>query len=91
MASLVFHLTVNPVRHNAGDPDNNREEEGGERECLTGPTAAPPPPASPAVAPMNVKDWLKEPQFYQVAGVYMSTRLFVNLTQAYIPLYLQVG
>ena len=26
----------------------------------------------------------------QVAGVYMSTRLFVNLSQAYIPLYLQV-
>ena len=26
----------------------------------------------------------------KVAGVYMSTRLFVNLTQAYIPLYLQV-
>ncbi len=28
--------------------------------------------------------------FSQVAVVYMTTRLFVNLTQAYVPLYLQV-
>jgi len=41
------------------------------------------------VEPMRIIDWLREPQFYQIAGVYMSTRLFVNLSQAYIPLYLQ--
>jgi len=41
------------------------------------------------VRPMGMKDWFKEPQFYQVAGIYMCTRLFVNLSQAYIPLYLQ--
>ena len=40
------------------------------------------------VVPMTVKAWFLEPQFYQVAGVYMSTRLFVNLSQAYMPLYL---
>ena len=39
--------------------------------------------------PMSIKDWFREPQFYLVAGVYMSTRLFVNLSQAYLPLYLQ--
>ena len=39
--------------------------------------------------PMEKKDWFREPQFYQVAAVYMATRLFVNLSQAYIPLYLQ--
>ena len=43
------------------------------------------------VQPMGIFDWFKEPQFYQIAGVYMSTRLFVNLSQAYIPLYLQVS
>ena len=43
------------------------------------------------VEPMRIIDWLREPQFYQIAGVYMSTRLFVNLSQAYIPLYLQVS
>ena len=41
------------------------------------------------VQPMGIKDWFFEPQFYLVAGVYMSTRLFVNLSQAYLPLYLQ--
>ena len=38
---------------------------------------------------MGIKDWLLEPQLYQVACVYMSARLFVNTTQSYIPLYLQ--
>ena len=41
------------------------------------------------VQPMSIQDWFQEPQFYLVAGVYMSTRLFVNLSQAYLPLYLQ--
>jgi len=38
---------------------------------------------------MRAYDWLKEKQFYQVAALYMSTRLFVNLSQIYLPLWLQ--
>ncbi|XP_042856101.1 major facilitator superfamily domain-containing protein 12-like isoform X2 [Penaeus japonicus] len=38
---------------------------------------------------MTPTDWLKDRQFYQVAFLYMGTRLFCNLTQAYIPIYLQ--
>jgi len=38
---------------------------------------------------MGILNWLLEPQLYLVAGVYMCTRLFVNLSQSYIPLYLQ--
>ncbi|KAM9848868.1 major facilitator superfamily domain-containing protein 12 [Aulostomus maculatus] len=34
------------------------------------------------------KNWLKEPSFYQVAFLYMCTRLTVNLSQAYVSLYL---
>ncbi|XP_063003267.1 major facilitator superfamily domain-containing protein 12 [Elgaria multicarinata webbii] len=34
------------------------------------------------------KHWLLEPAFYQVAMVYMSTRLIVNLSQTYIAMYL---
>ncbi|KAM4810171.1 major facilitator superfamily domain-containing protein 12 [Rhinophrynus dorsalis] len=34
------------------------------------------------------KHWLMEPSFYQVALLYMSTRLIVNLSQAYIAVYL---
>ncbi|KAJ8029672.1 Major facilitator superfamily domain-containing protein 12 [Holothuria leucospilota] len=33
------------------------------------------------------KDWLKCRQFYQVAGIYMCTRLMVNVSQVYVPLY----
>ncbi|XP_040178508.1 major facilitator superfamily domain-containing protein 12 [Rana temporaria] len=32
--------------------------------------------------------WFREPSFYQVAILYMCTRLIVNLSQAYIALYL---
>ena len=39
---------------------------------------------------LTVGQWLKQPQIDQVAIVYLATRLFVNLSQAYIPLYLQV-
>uniref|UniRef100_A0A663N1Q1 Major facilitator superfamily domain containing 12 n=1 Tax=Athene cunicularia TaxID=194338 RepID=A0A663N1Q1_ATHCN len=34
------------------------------------------------------KDWLLEPAFYQVAVLYMATRLIVNLSQTYITMYL---
>ncbi|CAB3378377.1 Hypothetical predicted protein [Cloeon dipterum] len=37
---------------------------------------------------MSPKKFLAVPQFYQVALVYMCTRLFVNLSQVYMPLYL---
>ncbi|XP_022096604.1 major facilitator superfamily domain-containing protein 12-like isoform X2 [Acanthaster planci] len=33
------------------------------------------------------KDWLFESQFYQVALIYMSSRLMVNISQVYIPMY----
>ncbi|XP_015108557.1 major facilitator superfamily domain-containing protein 12 [Diachasma alloeum] len=32
--------------------------------------------------------FLKDPKFYQVASVYMACRLFVNIGQTYMPLYL---
>ncbi|KAK4306624.1 hypothetical protein Pmani_021574 [Petrolisthes manimaculis] len=51
-----------------------------------------PSPAVVDVPPhfrMKAMDWFRESQFYQVALVYMGTRLFCNLTQAYVPIYLQ--
>ncbi|KAK8400143.1 hypothetical protein O3P69_003085 [Scylla paramamosain] len=38
---------------------------------------------------MTATDWLKNTQFYQIAVLYMATRLFCNLSQAYVPIYLQ--
>ncbi|XP_053906484.1 major facilitator superfamily domain-containing protein 12 isoform X2 [Cuculus canorus] len=45
-------------------------------------------PTSPAHPLLIWKDWLLEPAFYQVAVLYMSTRLIVNLSQTYIAMYL---
>ncbi|XP_034002741.1 major facilitator superfamily domain-containing protein 12 isoform X3 [Trematomus bernacchii] len=49
------------------------------------------PPTSQEESPGLVfqwKHWLKEPSFYQVAFLYMCTRLIVNLSQTYISVYL---
>ena len=62
------------------------------RNSLTAAHITPQPSLSPyqrIVEPMSVKNWFSEPQFYQVAMVYMATRLFINISQAYIPLYIQ--
>ncbi|XP_063873604.1 major facilitator superfamily domain-containing protein 12-like isoform X1 [Scylla paramamosain] len=51
-----------------------------------------PPPPSPVPCNhfrMTATDWLKNTQFYQIAVLYMATRLFCNLSQAYVPIYLQ--
>ncbi|XP_059489123.1 major facilitator superfamily domain-containing protein 12-like [Neocloeon triangulifer] len=45
-------------------------------------------PNLPARRKMSPKKFMKVPQFYQVALLYMCTRLFVNLSQVYMPLYL---
>ncbi|XP_070542874.1 major facilitator superfamily domain-containing protein 12-like isoform X2 [Ptychodera flava] len=37
---------------------------------------------------MTWKDWLTEYQFYLIALLYMCTRLMVNVSQVYIPMYL---
>ncbi|GFN80566.1 major facilitator superfamily domain-containing protein 12 [Plakobranchus ocellatus] len=37
---------------------------------------------------MSWRCWLKQLQFYQVALLYMSTRLYINISQVYFPMYL---
>ena len=37
---------------------------------------------------VSICTWLKKPQFYQVGVLYLFTRLFVYVSQGYIPLYL---
>ena len=41
------------------------------------------------VAGMGKFEWFRMPSFYLVAVVYMVTRLFVNVSTAYISLYLE--
>ncbi|XP_047489327.1 major facilitator superfamily domain-containing protein 12-like isoform X2 [Penaeus chinensis] len=86
----VFHVLVK--EDNLPDYDtwqrvaiNNAEAS--EASQAEGTTAA--PVCVPVHCRMTATDWLKDRQFYQVAFLYMGTRLFCNLTQAYIPIYLQ--
>ena len=76
ITSILFHVIVEERPCNEQIP-SGYEEINGESSTVD------------FVQPMGVLDWFREPQFYLVAGVYMSTRLFVNLSQAYLPLYLQ--
>ncbi|XP_061099838.1 major facilitator superfamily domain-containing protein 12-like isoform X2 [Conger conger] len=75
--SLLFHLGT---REKGQRPE---ESDAGERQPLiVHPDSAPPTQL------LRWKHWLKEPAFYQVALLYMSTRLIVNLSQTYISMYL---
>ena len=38
---------------------------------------------------MKIFDWFLEPQFYLVACIYMSSKLFVTISQSYIAFYVQ--
>ena len=42
------------------------------------------------VTQMTIINWLCEPQLYQVALLYTSSRLFVNISRAYMTLYLNI-
>ncbi|XP_026941374.1 major facilitator superfamily domain-containing protein 12 isoform X6 [Sagmatias obliquidens] len=71
--SLLFHLgTREGRRRQVEEPDEH----------------------SPLLAPATArplllwKHWLREPAFYQVGSLYMSTRLIVNLSQTYMAMYL---
>uniref|UniRef100_G3UBC0 Major facilitator superfamily domain-containing protein 12 n=1 Tax=Loxodonta africana TaxID=9785 RepID=G3UBC0_LOXAF len=70
--SLLFHLGTREWRQ-------PRLEEPDEHSPLLTPVARP---------LLLWKDWLREPAFYQVGLLYMSTRLIVNLSQTYMAMYL---
>ncbi|XP_029104923.1 major facilitator superfamily domain-containing protein 12-like [Scleropages formosus] len=77
--SLIFHLGT---REKTNFPAS-AVDSAGEREPLLASTREAPPALL-----LQWKHWLKEPAFYQVAVLYMSTRLIVNLSQTYISMYL---
>lgn len=72
--SLMFHLGTKE-----GTPATEREN------LLI--SSAPSQDATPRPV-FGWKSWLKEPSFYQVAFLYMCTRLIVNLSQTYISVFI---
>ncbi|XP_041912977.1 major facilitator superfamily domain-containing protein 12a isoform X1 [Alosa sapidissima] len=76
VTSLLFHVGTRENSYATGD------SEPGERQPLLLNTP------KPTTARLQWKHWLLQPSFYQVAFLYMSTRLIVNLSQTYVSMYL---
>ncbi|XP_054881333.1 major facilitator superfamily domain-containing protein 12-like isoform X2 [Poeciliopsis prolifica] len=81
--AAFFHLgTTECPNHKGSREEEEAEEEAeGERRPLL-------PSSSVSSSHLQWKCWLRQPSFYQVALLYMSTRLIVNLSQTYISMYL---
>ncbi|KAM5190970.1 major facilitator superfamily domain-containing protein 12 isoform 2-T2 [Callospermophilus lateralis] len=70
--SLLFHLGTREGRRPRGEEPDEHS-----------------PLVSPHPQPLLLwKHWLREPAFYQVGVLYMTTRLIVNLSQTYMAMYL---
>lgn len=82
--SLLFHLGTTEqkpaVEEEEGDRTEEEEEKGEQTPLLRRPKKN--------SATLQWRCWLQQPAFYQVALLYMSTRLIVNLSQTYISMYL---
>ncbi|XP_036940504.1 major facilitator superfamily domain-containing protein 12-like [Acanthopagrus latus] len=74
---IFFHLGTTESRPEGGEEE---QEEGERRPLLRRPRTV--------SSLLQWKCWLQQPSFYQVALLYMSTRLIVNLSQTYISMYL---
>ncbi|XP_056233988.1 major facilitator superfamily domain-containing protein 12 [Seriola aureovittata] len=72
--SLIFHVGTKEAAP-ASEPENQLITPSSSQEPLLRPV-------------LQWNQWLKEPSFYQVAFLYMCTRLIVNLSQTYISVYL---
>ncbi|XP_071513115.1 major facilitator superfamily domain-containing protein 12-like [Panulirus ornatus] len=90
--TIVFHV-LTPERPSTRRPtEAYHEVRTPEAERPTSSTDAPPQqerePHRPRVQ-MQWRDWLTEPQFYQVTMLYSASRLVTNLSTIYMPIYLQ--
>ncbi|XP_074506796.1 major facilitator superfamily domain-containing protein 12-like [Sebastes fasciatus] len=99
--SLFFHLGIKERRPGAegeagGEEGRKRTGEAGgeegrkrmEEEEEEGELRPLLPRNKTSSSLLQWKCWLQQPSFYQVALLYMSTRLIVNLSQTYISMYL---
>ncbi|KAK3913528.1 Major facilitator superfamily domain-containing protein 12 [Frankliniella fusca] len=85
LSSILFHAGIGKTPQTPTDEEHTSDidcDKKGVSETTT-PTKAMPIPKQ-----KTIKEHLTSIILYKVAVVYMSTRLFVNLSQVYIPLYL---
>jgi len=76
-------LTPSPVQSNAPRFNGNTLDAHTE-EALTS------TPNIESSQAMSIFCWFKEYQLYQIAVIYMSSRFFNNISQSYLPLFLQL-
>jgi Na+/melibiose symporter-like transporter len=100
ICSLVFHVLIKPTTEkvsrrmdnadveNSTTPDNKNDVN--KADCLKDSHSYTTESFDHSSGTkMGIFKWFLEPQFYLIACVYMVTRLFVNISNSYIPLYLQ--
>jgi hypothetical protein len=80
---LLPPLTPSPVQNNAPRFNGNTLDAHTE-EALTS------TPNIESSQAMSIFSWFKEYQLYQIAVIYMSSRFFNNISQSYLPLFLQM-
>ncbi|XP_035269666.1 major facilitator superfamily domain-containing protein 12 isoform X1 [Anguilla anguilla] len=80
VSSLLFHLGTRE-RSQVPEETDSADEERQPFVISSQQSAAP-------RSPLHWKHWLREPAFYQVTFLHLCTRLIVNLSQIYIPMYL---
>ncbi|XP_018011861.1 major facilitator superfamily domain-containing protein 12-like [Hyalella azteca] len=96
--SLVFHMTVKENNHQSPyasiisddiDEEGDNSLQSASVQSASSASSYHSQHYASSVSRMLPSDWFKKKQFYLVAVLYMCTRLFCNLTQAYVPIYLQ--
>uniref|UniRef100_A0A674PIF3 Major facilitator superfamily domain containing 12a n=1 Tax=Takifugu rubripes TaxID=31033 RepID=A0A674PIF3_TAKRU len=87
--SVFFHVgtaesrQTKEVRHKREEEEKQQEED--EEQSASRPLL---PKSRTLLLLLQWKCWLRQPSFYQVALLYMTTRLIVNLSQTYMSMYL---
>lgn len=84
--SVFFHLGTTESRQATEEVRHTREEVEEDEEQSASKPLLPRSQRRPLL--LQWKCWLQQPSFYQVAMLYMLTRLIVNLSQTYLAMYL---
>ena len=84
--SFIFHICVKESSYHSLSPYQAIPSHSDDPSAALLPQAEASPPAA---GRMRSSDWFRQRQFYVVGLLYMSTRLFCNISQAYMPIYLQ--
>ncbi|XP_042220071.1 major facilitator superfamily domain-containing protein 12-like [Homarus americanus] len=93
--SVLFHLFTPERASTRTQAEAYQEVAASETQAETSPTTSTPQqeeqPVNSYTAHVRMmwKDWLAEPQFYQITLLYACSRLVANLANIYMPIYLQ--